>query len=61
MPNLKLASGKNSRAYLFFGASIACLMKAASFAFADLLGCLSGSFSDTLATILRGLVVPLVD
>ena len=44
-----------------FGAFVACLVIAASFAFADLLGCLSGSIIFTLATILCGLGVPLVD
>ena len=44
-----------------FGASVACLVIAASFALADLLGCLSGSIILTLATILCGLGVPLVD
>ena len=61
MPNLKLASGKKFHELTcMFGASVACLVIAASFALADLLGCLSGSIIFTLATILCGLGVPLV-
>ena len=61
MPDLKLALGKKFHELTFlFGASIACLVIAASFAFADLLGCLSGSISLTLAIIFCGLGVPLV-